>query len=434
MVCRNRHKFSKWRSANHVNLLYTFDVDRIHIIMRKHVALPYDDDPIYRLSEPEHNFQSPGTRLVTDLRRTEPPFRADHVGSLLRPAKLAETRDKWRQGKVSEDDLKSVEDAAIQDAVALQEGAGLKAITDGEFRRDYWHLDFMAGLDGVEYTGETYGHAFKGGLTVGTCSVTGKVGYPKDGVMREHFTALKGMVHETAKFCIPSPTMFHFRPGRAGISEEAYPDLADFWTDIAAAYRDAIADYASLGCTYLQIDDVNFCYFCDDKHRDMLKERGDDPEPLFDDYIAAFNATVAGKPAGMTITTHMCRGNFQSSWMAEGGYEPVAEKMFGQVDVDGFFMEFDTDRAGDFAPLRFVPKGKFVVLGLVSSKVPELESVDALKSRIEEATKFVPLEQLCLSPQCGFASTHHGNKLTIDDEKRKLERVVETAEAVWGNA
>jgi len=371
---------------------------------------------------------------VTDLRRTQPPFRADHVGSLLRPANLAETRDKWREGKVSDDELKAVEDAAVQDAVALQEGAGLKAITDGEFRRDYWHLDFMAGLDGVEYTGETYGHAFKGGLTVGTCSVTGKVGYPKDGVMREHFTSLKSMVHETAKFCIPSPTMFHFRPGRAGISEEAYPDLADFWTDIAAAYRGAIKDYASLGCTYLQIDDVNFCYFCDDNHREMLSERGDDPESLFDDYIAAFNATVAGKPAGMTITTHMCRGNFQSSWMAEGGYETVAEKMFGKVDVDGFFMEFDTDRAGDFEPLRFVPKGKFVVLGLVSSKVAALESADALKSRIEEASKFVPLEQLCLSPQCGFASTHHGNKLTIDDEKRKLERVVEVADAVWGNA
>jgi 5-methyltetrahydropteroyltriglutamate--homocysteine methyltransferase len=370
---------------------------------------------------------------VTDLRRTEPPFRADHVGSLLRPAKLAETRETWRKGEVSDAGLKAVEDDAIKDAVALQESAGLKAITDGEFRRDYWHLDFMTGFDGVRLTTETYGQAFSSGSTVGTCFVESKFKYPDGGIMREHFTSLKSMVHETAKFCIPSPTMFHYRAGRNGFSTEIYPDLAEFWADAAAAYRAAVADFHSLGCTYLQIDDVNFCYLCDAEHVRKLKERGDDDREMLDTYIAAVNGCTRGRPADMKITTHMCRGNFKSEWMAEGGYEPVAEKMLNEVDVDGFFMEFDSDRAGDFAPLRFLPKGKFVVLGLVSSKLAELESAEALTARIGEAAKVVPLEQLCLSPQCGFASTHHGNKLTVDDEKRKLARIVEVADTVWGS-
>ncbi len=364
--------------------------------------------------------------------RTKPPFRADHVGSLLRPDNLHDAREKWKKGELSGEKLKEIEDAAIRDAVALQESVGLKSITDGEFRRDYWHLDFMCGFDGVKFNEETYGHKFHGGISVATTFVEGKVSNPAGGIMVDHFEFLKSVTKETPKFSFPAPGMFHFRPGRDGISSDAYPDLGEFWSDLGKAYNDALKDFVAAGCTYLQMDDVTLCYFCDDEQRERLKARGDDPDQLLDVYIKANNAAFAGLPDNVATATHMCRGNFQSEWMAQGGYEPVADKMFNEFDVDAFFMEFDSDRAGDFEPLRFVPKGKFVVLGLVTSKFPELEPKDELRKRIDEATEFVPLDQLCLSPQCGFSSTHHGNKLTMDEQRKKLELVVEVAEEVWG--
>lgn len=364
--------------------------------------------------------------------RQTPPFRADHVGSLLRPAPLAAARDKARTGDLPLSDLVKIEDESIKYAVGLQESLGLKGITDGEHRRGYWHLDFMVGFDGIELSEETYGMAFSAGNAVATTNVTGKVSHPEAGVMLSHFEFLKSVTSETPKFCIPSATMYHFRAGRSGVSEEAYPDYEDFWTDIAAAYRAEIKGLADAGLTYLQIDDVNYCYLCDPEQQQRLRDRGEDPDQVLDKYIEVNNATLKDRPAGLHVTTHMCRGNFQSAWMASGGYEAVAEKMLNGVDVDGFFMEYDDERAGDFEPLRFLPKGKTVVLGLISTKVAELEDKDAVKRRIDEAAKFAPLEQLCLSPQCGFASTHHGNKVSEDDQKRKLALVVEIADEVWG--
>jgi len=364
--------------------------------------------------------------------RDKPPFRADHVGSLLRPAALAETREKHRKGEVPDEELRRVEDAAVLDAIGLQERVGLKGITDGEMRRDYWHLDFMCGFDGVELSQETYGMKFNAGISVATTYVGGKVSYPEGGNMLDHFKYLNSEVHETAKFCFPTAGMYHFRPGRDGVSEEAYPDLEEFWEDIGRAYNDAVMDFIANGATYLQIDDVNFCYLCDQEQRERVTARGDDPDGLLDTYIRVNNASIAGRPDNVTVTTHMCRGNFQSSWMAQGGYEPVAEKMFNETDVDGFFMEFDSDRAGDFEPLRFVPKDKMVVLGLVTSKFPELEPKDELKARVEEASRYVDIDQLCISPQCGFASTHHGNKLSEAEQEAKLALCVEVANDIWG--
>ena len=364
--------------------------------------------------------------------RQTPPFRAEHVGSLLRPADLAAARDKARTGDLPLSELVPIEDENVRAAVALQEDIGLGAVTDGEYRRGYWHLDFMVGFDGVELSDETYGMAFSAGNTVATTKVTGNVSRPETGVMTSHFEFLNSVANSPAKFCIPSATMYHFRSGREGVSEDVYPDYDEFWNDITAAYRDEIKGLADIGLTYLQIDDVNYCYFCDPKQTERLIARGDDPDQLLDKYIEVNNQTLRDRPEGLHVTTHMCRGNFQSAWMAEGGYESVAEKMLNGVEVDGFFMEYDSDRAGDFEPLRFLPEGKVVVLGLISTKVPELEDKDDVKRRIDEAAKFAPLEQLCLSPQCGFASTHHGNKVTEDDQRRKLELVVEVADEVWG--
>jgi 5-methyltetrahydropteroyltriglutamate--homocysteine methyltransferase len=318
---------------------------------------------------------------------------------------------------------------AIREVVARQEAIGLQAITDGEFSRDWWHLDFLAQLEGVTLGGHP-GQTFAGTVEQPPVPhVTGKLRYSTP-IMVDDFSFLKSATTKTAKFTIPSPSMLHLRVGRAGISREAYPDLEEFWDDAAKAYQAALAAFSKAGCTYLQLDDVAFAYLCDPKIRENCRKNGDDPEALPSTYSRTIRKIVEKRPPGMTITMHTCRGNFKSAWVAEGGYEPVAEAMFAS-GVDAYFMEFDSERAGGFAPLRFVPRGKKVVLGLVTSKTPQLESKDELKRRIHEAAKFVPMEDLCLSPQCGFSSTHHGNQLTQDEQWRKLARVVETAREVW---
>jgi 5-methyltetrahydropteroyltriglutamate--homocysteine methyltransferase len=356
----------------------------------------------------------------------KPPFRADQVGSLLRPAELQEAR---RSGLPAAQ-LQAVEDRAILEAVRRQESIGLQAVTDGEFRRDWWHLDFLAQLEGVT-TKENPGPKFGGtGEQPPIATVTGKVGCPTP-IMVEHFAYLKRIAKATPKFTIPSPSMLHLRGGRNAISRQVYPDLEAFWDDVAAAYRKAIGYLAAAGCTYLQLDDTAFAYLCDPKIRENCRRNGDDPEALPERYARTINAVLADRPAGMTVTMHTCRGNFKSAWVAEGGYDPVAKAMFS-ADVDGFFMEFDSARAGGFEPLRLLPEGKKVVLGLVTTKVGEIEDEDMLKRRIGEAAKFVPLERLCLSPQCGFSSTHHGNQLSQDDQWRKLELIVKVAHEVWG--
>jgi 5-methyltetrahydropteroyltriglutamate--homocysteine methyltransferase len=350
----------------------------------------------------------------------KPPFHADQVGSLLRPAGLAEARRK-KDAAFQQD--------AIRKVVAKQEAIGLQGITDGEFSRDWWHLDFLSELGGVTLR-ENPGPGFGGaGEQPPIPVVTGKLRYQRE-IMVGDFLFLKKTTSRTAKFTIPSPSMLHLRGGRAGISRDAYPDLEAFWEDAATAYRAAIAAFAKAGCTYLQLDDVAFAYLCDPKIRENCRKNGDDPDALPRTYARVINRVLEGRPEGMAITLHTCRGNFQSAWVAEGGYEPVAEAMFS-CDVDGFFMEFDTGRAGGFEPLRFAPKGKRVVLGLVTTKRGTLEGKDELKRSIEEAARHVPLENLCLSPQCGFSSTYHGNRLTEDEQWRKLERVVEVARDVW---
>jgi 5-methyltetrahydropteroyltriglutamate--homocysteine methyltransferase len=350
----------------------------------------------------------------------KPPFRAEHVGSLLRPPQLAAAR-KQKNFEIQEQ--------AIRDVVARQEAIGLQAITDGEFSRDWWHLDFLAQLEGVSVT-HNPGARFGGTQEQPPIpAVTGKLRYASP-IMVEDFAFLKSVTKRTAKFTIPSPSMLHLRGGRAGISRQAYPDLQAFWHDAAAAYRAAIAAFAAAGCTYLQLDDVAFAYLCDPKIRDNCRRNGDDPQALPRIYADTIDRALQGRPAGMSITLHTCRGNFQSAWVAEGGYEPVAQAMLS-TGVDGFFMEFDSARAGGFEPLRFLPKGKKVVLGLLSSKSGSLESKDSLKRRIEEASRHVGLEHLCLSPQCGFSSTHHGNRLTQEEQWRKLERVVEVSQEIW---
>ncbi len=350
----------------------------------------------------------------------KPPFRADQVGSLLRPPGLTEAR------KQENFDFQQ---QAIRDVVARQEAIGLESITDGEFSRDWWHLDFLSQLDGVAMR-HNPGPKFGGTEEQPPIpTVTGRLRYTKP-AMIDDFTFLKSATTKTAKFTIPSPSMLHLRAGRAGISREAYPDMEEFWADAAAAYRAAIAAFAKAGCTYLQLDDVAFAYLCDPKIREACRKNGDDPSALPFKYAKTIESALQNRPAGMTLTMHTCRGNFKSAWVADGGYELVAEAMFSS-GVDGFFMEFDTERAGGFEPLRFVPKGKKVVLGLVTTKAAPLESKESLKKKIDQAAKYVPLENLCLSPQCGFSSTHHGNKLSQDEQWRKLERVVEISKEVW---
>ena len=350
----------------------------------------------------------------------KPPFRADHVGSLLRPPGLAEARKRKDR---------AFQEKSIREVVARQEAIGLQGVTDGEFSRDWWHLDFMAQLDGVSVA-QNPGPKFGGTQEQPPIpAVTGKLRYSRP-IMVEDFAFLGSITRRTAKFTIPSPSMLHLRGGRASISKEAYPDLQEFWHDAAAAYRAAIAAFGRAGCSYLQLDDVAFAYLCDPRVRDNCRRNGDDPDALPRTYADTINRALEGRPAGMTITLHTCRGNFRSAWVAEGGYEPVAEAMFSCA-VDGFFMEFDSERAGGLEPLRFMPKGKKAVLGLVSSKTGALEPKDAIARRIGEAARYVALEDLCLSPQCGFSSTHHGNRLTEDEQWRKLERVVEISREIW---
>ncbi len=361
----------------------------------------------------------------------KPPFRADHVGSLVRPPELAEARAQFADGELPAEHLARVERKAIAAIVRRQESIGLEAITEGEFGRDWWHIDFLTRLDGVT-TRSNYGPQFTGGAgdQPPVATVTGKVACSQP-IMVDQFERLKSIVKATPKFTIPSPSMLHIRGGRNAISSDAYPDLEEFWADVVVAYREAIKHFAEAGCTYLQIDDVAFSYLCDPAVRDNCRRNGDDPEPLARRYADVINAILADRPADMTVTMHTCRGNFRGSWVAEGGYEAVAEAMFS-VNVDGFFMEFDSARAGSFEPLSGLPDGKRAVLGLVTTKVGKMENKDALKRRIDNAARIVPLENLWLSPQCGFSSKHHGAAVSEVGQWRKLELVVDTAQEVWG--
>ena len=366
--------------------------------------------------------------------RTIPPFRADHVGSLLRAPSLKEARGRRERGEISADDLRAEENAAIERIIARQAEIGMRSATDGEFRRAMWHFDFLEHLDGVESFRSDHGIAFKGGIETQAkgLRVVGKVGFSSH-PMIEHFTFLRDRTKATPKMTIPSPSVLHFRGGRRAISRDIYPDMEEFYRDLAQAYRGAVKAFADAGCRYLQLDEVNLAYLCDPEQRKMLAERGDDPDRLPDIYAQMINTAIEGRPADMVITMHLCRGNFRSSWIAQGGYEPVAEILFNQIGVNGYFMEFDSERAGGFEPLRFVPKNKQVVLGLVTSKSGALEPAEELQRRIDSAAQFVGLDQLCLSPQCGFASTEEGNVLTEDEQWGKLARIVEVAHKVWGD-
>jgi 5-methyltetrahydropteroyltriglutamate--homocysteine methyltransferase len=364
--------------------------------------------------------------------RTSPPFRADHVGSLLRPTELREARAKRECGEITSADLKTIEDRSIQAVIEKQEAIGLRGITDGEFRRAFWHFDFLEGLEGVEPYLPEQGIQFQGGQTKPRAlRVTSKIGVWRH-PMLEHFRFLKGHAKGVAKMTIPSPSVLHYRGGRKAVSEAVYPSMEDFFQDLGLAYRKVLLDLAEVGCRYLQLDEVNFTYLCDDQQRQMLRERGEDPSRLPAIYADLINAAISARPPEMRITMHLCRGNFRSMWIAQGGYEPVAEILFHKIGVDGYFLEYDTERAGGFEPLKLVPKDKLVVLGLVTSKSGVLESKDDLKRRLDQASRYLDLDQLCLSPQCGFASTEEGNRLSEVEQWAKLSRIVETANEVWG--
>ncbi|WP_046469024.1 5-methyltetrahydropteroyltriglutamate--homocysteine S-methyltransferase [Allosalinactinospora lopnorensis] len=370
-------------------------------------------------------------------RRTVPPFRADHVGSLLRPRNLLEARAEHAEGRIGDDDLRRIEDDAIRDVVRMQESVGLQSATDGEFRRSSWHMDFIYQLEGVSRAQDEMRVTFhneQGDIefTPAALRVDGKIGLGHT-IFGEAFSFLRDTVTTaTPKLTIPSPSMVHYRGGQASIDPEVYPDTEGFWADLSRAYAEQVRRISELGCTYLQLDDTSLAYLNDPKQRAMMDERGDNGDSIHLRYIRQLNAALADRPEGLRVTTHMCRGNFRSSWVAEGGYDFVAEELFNTLNVDGFFMEFDDARSGGFAPLRFVPKGKYVVLGLVTTKKGELEKKDDLKRRIDEASEYIPLEQLCLAPQCGFSSTFEGNDLTHDEQVAKLRLIVETAEEVWG--
>ena len=366
-----------------------------------------------------------------------PPFRADHVGSLLRPKALLDARARYQAGEISAAELRQAEDEAIRQAVAFQEGIGLQGITDGEYRRGSWHMDFLYQFGGVEKVRDAKTITFRnkdGEVSfqpVGL-KVTGKLKFEKC-IFGEDFQFLKSVVTRgTPKLTIPSPSMMNYRGGKNTIDEAVYPDLEEFWSDLGAAYALQVEALGKLGCAYLQMDDTSLAYLNDPNQRAYMSEQGFRGEDLHLTFIKVFNAALSKKPAGMTVCTHLCRGNFRSSWVASGGYDFVADALFNQLNVDGYFLEFDDERSGGFEPLRFVPKGKKVVLGLVTSKRPQLEAKDAIKRRLEEASKYVPLEQVCLSPQCGFSSTVDGNALTWAEQEAKLRLVVETAKEVWG--
>jgi 5-methyltetrahydropteroyltriglutamate--homocysteine methyltransferase len=370
--------------------------------------------------------------------RDRPPFRADHVGSLLRPPELLTARADHAAGRIDGAELAAAEDAAIRDVVALQHDVGLRTATDGEFRRASWHMDFIYALDGVSKApGElrVQFHNEQGDIefTPAAMLVDGRLGV-SEAIFGDAFRFLQSCVGDgqTAKLTIPSPSMVHYRGGRAMIDEAVYPDLDAFWADLVAAYREQVRLLGELGCTYLQFDDISLAYLNDPRQREYVREIGGDAEHQHEAYIAHINEALAGRPAGMSVTTHMCRGNFRSSWVAEGGYDFVAEALFNELDVDGFFMEWDDARSGSFSPLRFVPAGKTVVLGLVTTKHGELEDRDRLLRRIEHAATYVDLDQLCLSPQCGFSSTVEGNALSREQQADKLRMIVELADEVWG--
>jgi 5-methyltetrahydropteroyltriglutamate--homocysteine methyltransferase len=370
-------------------------------------------------------------------KRTKPPFRADHVGSLLRPPELLQAREDFAQNRISGDELRAAEDDAIRDVVRMQEEIGLQSATDGEFRRTSWHMDFIYQLDGIDPADEQIKvefHNEQGDVefTTAALSVHDRVGVSKT-IFGDAFEALKSITTSTTpKLTIPSPSMVHYRGGQAAIDKDVYADMEEFWRDLVAAYREQVRRLGELGCTYLQFDDTSLAYLNDPKQREYIASIGGDREHQHVEYIRHINEALADRPEGMSVTTHMCRGNFRSSWAAEGSYEFVAEALFNELQVDGFFLEYDDARSGGFEPLRFVPKGKQVVLGLVTTKRGELEEKEGLKRRVEEASRYVPLDQLCLSPQCGFSSTVEGNLVTHEQQMAKLRLIVETAEEIWG--
>jgi 5-methyltetrahydropteroyltriglutamate--homocysteine methyltransferase len=371
------------------------------------------------------------------IMRTTPPFRADHVGSLLRPQRLLAARDDFAAGRIDAARLRAIEDESITGAVALQAQAGLRSATDGEFRRASWHMDFIYQLGGISKAPGNLAVKFRN--PSGNIEFTPAALHVGSRIRIDHtifeadFSYLRSVAGAaTPKLTIPSPNMVHYRGGPAAIDQAVYPDMEEFWSDLSAAYAEQVARLAALGCTYLQLDDTSLAYLNDPAQRAEIAERGEDAEHLHLRYIRQVNDAISARPRGMAVTTHMCRGNFRSSWAAEGGYDFVAEALFSELNVDGFFLEYDDERSGGFEPLRFVPKGKMVVLGLVTTKRGELEDPGMLKRRIDEAARFVPLDQLCLSPQCGFSSTVEGNALTIDEQKAKLALIAATARDVWG--
>jgi 5-methyltetrahydropteroyltriglutamate--homocysteine methyltransferase len=370
------------------------------------------------------------------MKRLKPPFRADHVGSLLRPTRLLQARERAKRNEITAQQLREAEDEAIREVVRMQEDAGLQGVTDGEFRRDSWHMDFLYQIGGVAKVQSNLNVRFHNEagdieFTPSALRVAAKLRLKKC-IFGEDFAYLKSVARGTPKLTIPSPSMMHYRGGRAAIDAAIYPDLAEFWRDLAAVYAAEIAELGKLGCGYLQLDDTSLAYLNDPAQRAHVASIGGDAELQHLTYIQLINAALAERPAGMTVCTHMCRGNFRSSWVATGGYDHVAEALFTQLNVDGFFLEYDDALSGGFEPLRFVPKNKIVVLGLITTKRGAIESKDMLKRRIDEAAKFVPIEQLCLSPQCGFSSTVEGNALSLEEQMTKLRLVVETAHEVWG--
>ncbi|MDQ0326162.1 5-methyltetrahydropteroyltriglutamate--homocysteine methyltransferase [Rhodopseudomonas julia] len=364
------------------------------------------------------------------------PFKADHVGSFLRPQRLIAARKRHIEGDLSDEALREIEDECILEVVRKQEAIGLRAITDGEFRRTFFHIDFLQKLNGVSVTYGDFAAKFRkqDGKEVGfrppVMHVGSKISHAHT-IQGEDYEFLQSVVERTPKVSIPSPSMLHFRGGRNAISSEVYPDLEEFYKDLSAAYRAEIEDLANRGCRYLQMDDTNLAYLCDPTIRETARSRGDDPDDLTRLYCRLVNESIKDRPDDMVVCVHLCRGNFKSAWVAAGGYEPVADILFNEMNIDGFFLEYDDERSGDFAPLRFVPRGKTVVLGLMSSKHAAVEPADLIKQRLEEATQYIPLEQCALSHQCGFSSTAHGNDLSEDDQWRKLDRCVEIARDVW---
>ena len=372
------------------------------------------------------------------LPRTKPPFRADHVGSLIRPDTLIAARKAAEAGEIAAGELARLQAAAIREVVRLQEDIGLRVVTDGEYNRTFWQRDFLLKFENVKQvpaklTVRFHSDAGARDHSPPSLQVTGKLARPA-GIFVEDFRFLKSVAHGVAKITIPSPTTLHFRGGRDAIDAAAYPDLEQFYADLARVYREEIADLAAAGCRYLQIDEVNLAYLCDPELRAQVRNIGENPDTLPKTYARLLNETIAGRPDDMVVCMHLCRGNFAGAWVAEGGYDPIAELLFNDIAVDGYFLEYDSPRAGSFAPLRFLPKGKTAVLGLVTTKSPVLESSDAIRRRIDEAGRYAPLDQLALSPQCGFSSGIGGNAMTVADEIAKLKLVVDTARDVWGEA